>query len=910
MLIESDKIVQLRFLDFQFVLFRCGEYEVSTIVQMRAVQVDDSASNIDPGEEYSLVGPVIGVLPRFSSIYIEPLLTLPGGHVGTLVQMTEAAAYVIVGFPRSAAQRMLFAVCVQKTFQQIARKHFAKRHYAVGTIESGHDFHRHGQFLPNLRRPFRALRLTSNVIEIPTRNGSNHLLQDEKTTPSERTKLADYVASNPDGFKPNQPLRQVFEQVVNKLGLAPELKSFSYDGTWEAFKVSYGALHTADEYQRHLTAEAKPHSKWTPRPVYFQETVAMVRKWPALARKLGLIFDLEFDGKGLASQGRIRLVTDGRDHSTWTLYEVSGQTFRTRSRNSTQPTDLLPLGDESRYLFVQDDAEGLLLAANATLGSGASQYDLGSPRGTAVRRSTGLHLVDRQRKPISHKRKAVHADNELAAEDLVAGYRFDIQSSYRAETKKWYSLSERIVDGKNLDSTLENLADEGVHQLTANLHDEKNDKGEVTRHVLVNSNIVSWTGWSLCAPRPDAEEKTGEGNAPLQVKTSVKPKSLPRLRFGQQYRIRARIVDITGNSLSLADADEQMASDAYMSNPVRYLRNEPVFPPLVTMFQERSWWTTSARRPSGESDRHVVIRSHGGPEPVAIPKDVHSTRYLHTPQVALEIAESHGRVPEVAVDSRSAEINDPAVSGIRIVASGDIKTTMLLPLPSSHGEDWTRNTHYELRVVDAKENSIDVENGVIVVHLVPAARAKLSISSTIRKDELDKFRVFTDVLNAAHDMRTKACDAECWALTPATEVTVLHAVRKPLEAPKVSARVRPVIVLPEPKKPDERVVPLDDVTVSFDPKSTGRIEIHATSRVRVGDAKFVERSSIVATQSVPDGATKTPMDVQNGDAKAGTLSVPLGDTRRQTILLRARAVSRFGEYFAPGPTRPVGPGEI
>jgi hypothetical protein len=87
--------------------------------------------------------------------------------------------------------------------------------------------------------------------------------------------------------------------------------------------------------------------------------------------------------------------------------------------------------------------------------------------------------------------------------------------------------------------------------------------------------------------------------------------TLPRLRFGQLYRFRARMVDIAGNSLEVNDStlgDLENASDA-----VGYWRFEPVDPPAMVQ---------CARLTEGESLERMVIRSN---------YDVSTGAYLSTP---------------------------------------------------------------------------------------------------------------------------------------------------------------------------------------------------------------------------------------------------------------------------------------
>ena len=76
---------------------------------------------------------------------------------------------------------------------------------------------------------------------------------------------------------------------------------------------------------------------------------------------------------------------------------------------------------------------------------------------------------------------------------------------------------------------------------------------------------------------------TETGTLPL---ASAVAGSLPLLRFGARYRMRARAVDLAGNSLEVGDAlaDTLALSMGLPADPEGrvYLRYEPVAAPLVS----------------------------------------------------------------------------------------------------------------------------------------------------------------------------------------------------------------------------------------------------------------------------------------------------------------------------------------
>ena len=75
--------------------------------------------------------------------------------------------------------------------------------------------------------------------------------------------------------------------------------------------------------------------------------------------------------------------------------------------------------------------------------------------------------------------------------------------------------------------------------------------------------------------------------------------TLPKLRFGQLYRFRARIGDLAGNSLRVDDPT--LGKPEQASNAVGYWRFEPIDPPVVVH---------RTRVSEGESLERMVIRSN------------------------------------------------------------------------------------------------------------------------------------------------------------------------------------------------------------------------------------------------------------------------------------------------------------
>ncbi|WP_454320763.1 peptidoglycan-binding domain-containing protein [Streptomyces phaeoluteigriseus] len=219
---------------------------------------------------------------------------------------------------------------------------------------------------------------------------------------------------------------------------------------------------------------------------------------------------------------------------------------------------------------------------------------------------------------------------KLVAEDLVRGHRMDI---WDEEHQRWFSLHERDVEYRQPSGgpPLLTASDEGFFQ--ANLISLPPGMGDDKPYVP--EQLVTWDGWSLSAPRPglvlDIDEGSVEAHRPpnqpvevsnkamtalpLEITSKVRPGSLPRLRFGHQYRVRLRTVDLAGNGPTLAEADALMEQkDLALPGDglLVFQRYEAVPAPAV-----------APRLPlaEGASAFRMVIRSSpgSGPPPAAPP---------------------------------------------------------------------------------------------------------------------------------------------------------------------------------------------------------------------------------------------------------------------------------------------------
>ena len=243
------------------------------------------------------------------------------------------------------------------------------------------------------------------------------------------------------------------------------------------------------------------------------------------------------------------------------------------------------------------------------------------------------------------------------AEDLVRGYRLDVWDS---RTNAWHSLHLR--DGKyivgDLPFTPNDEPEEGFVELAA-AQSAPNAKDQ-HHELYLHEAIARWAGWSLSVPRPgkhlsryanakdaiprpNEDDKFAENQpeTPFRVAADYKliKGSLPPLRFGVRYRLRARAVDLAGNSLRFDDtlADTLAAVFALPRDPegFTYLRFEPVPAPLVVIRD-----AAAVTAPGSAVDRLVIRTFNDDVSKDADPADIsNADRHIIPPRAAIEMGE-------------------------------------------------------------------------------------------------------------------------------------------------------------------------------------------------------------------------------------------------------------------------------
>ena len=178
---------------------------------------------------------------------------------------------------------------------------------------------------------------------------------------------------------------------------------------------------------------------------------------------------------------------------------------------------------------------------------------------------------------------------EVWAEDVAIGYQLDVldltdEQGGAAKDQPWRSLFQRRADGGYRflqDENALNLVpdpDEGwtetvlVTEIDEQLPPIVADRDDPIRPTALrrlDDQLYRWDGWSGAVRPPGraldgtngtvaaigAKEPDVDDPVQFAVEYAVEPASLPRLRFGRTYQMRARCVDLAGDSRPLDHAE-------------------------------------------------------------------------------------------------------------------------------------------------------------------------------------------------------------------------------------------------------------------------------------------------------------------------------------------------------------------
>ena len=644
-----------------------------------------------------------------------------------------------------------------------------------------------------------------------------------------------------------------------------------------------------------------------------------LREHPHVLTALGLILELDIPpGSVPEGAGTVRVDWPAADAVTPALPPVLpqstaylGDTFLPAPHVVDPQTRVLDggmvcLDDDTRWQLAAVDVEAGRLRMTGAATSGPdptiARGDATTPKlanALPTLRTAGLTLVRAGRADDFAYRRAralaVAADDApvLYAEDLVLGYRLDVRSSDGDGT--WHPLCTRQATYRVNDVLVgeAGLLEEG-HVKAHAAH--RNDGGPL----LADEVVARWDGWSLAVPRPFPPSVVGDDPGDgtglsyrLGTDFTVPAGSLPPLRFGTSYEVRARVADLAGGGLAADDAlADQHAIGAFL-----FSRYEPVLAPTLLLPDGAD---ADNLGPAVHVAQLVVTSEGGGATTVDPVTPAQTQRVLARPLVSLTTAEWHGAlvgdadatwpVAQLAVAGR---LPDPAAVGL---------AASVVPESGSPAADavrqswraWPDTTAMAIQLQPCAAGAdlpvLSFGAGQLIVNLAPAQDIAVQLASTVAPAHVPSLAVTgwsadEGVAGLADAGLAATTSGQHPLVTPGTTLRCVHAVRRPLVDPSGGLEVaRTGGVVPVTITPTR---PLFGV----DAASTGQVDITA-SWTEVTDGVRTDLTDVPVQSLV----------VNRGDLNfAQAITHHLPDTRHRDVTYTVTAVSRFGDFFPAGP---------
>jgi hypothetical protein len=770
----------------------------------------------------------------------------------------------------------------------------------------------------------------------------------------------------------------------SKGGTVPHANDFSNASLADSF---------AAQAFYHMPAPGPPPAPQIP-DIDFHKALTFVGQHGVLQRALGLVFDLQIPIKN------IRLLQTALNTNVFVTASIQSPTGapvlspgytsitpRTHcdaSRTVFQPhantSDIngreLVVGDPTSFLphVIDFDMAGLRAsnfaaqihltenpgAIEARLVSSVVALDPATPMAPPSMRSNGLTLTQVNR-GVSFANllarvfllfDAVTDSNpvpDLAAEDLVRGYVLDVIDT---DNNTWRSTAEWVctytAGSETVTGPTSPPFSESATQAPPSVQDSPLD--DSSQQANVSEVILRYNGWSNAVPRPgdprplDAPDESGLGTdgpfSQLTIDVKPPPARLPPLRFGHTYAMRARIIDVCNNALTLDQGAGVGDSQGRVTDPMVYGRHEPITSPDL--------FSQSIPRPA-ESIKRLVIRDIDGPS-------ASSLRALSPPRCSEPFAEWHGKFDTGAggaingstptynliTGRESAHYPDPpsdpthapspitlttavpflpdplARGGVLTVVDGVLAGTpngtvpfdfASAPPPTDH---WPNFRPFGLKLVPGtapaasptQTVATDAAHRLITFALSQADTITLNLSSTCDPTDMATYGLGQFLVNP--DKNAMAA-GQYWSVTPAVQLELVYAVQKPLLTPEFS------FVSPARGAGDTFAGIIGDLTYS--PKSTSTMDVLATWGEPVDDPV---RNLPLQGPGTPNPSLRETVNSPVATAPSDTVPLPSADTqdftatdrfslrheffdtKHRNVTYQAVATSQFTEFYAPG----------
>jgi hypothetical protein len=589
--------------------------------------------------------------------------------------------------------------------------------------------------------------------------------------------------------------------------------------------------------------------------VDFHRALSFIGEHRALQRALGLVFDITVPvptalGSAVTSDFYVQLFASNVDGSPFrtassvtytpvtprTQCDASTSVFEAHASTSQLVGRQLTLGDTSSFSVYEIDVDGgglktAQFADNLKLGQEPQSGDPRSAHGSATDTPTGyappslrsagltvaavnrgLTFVGRLNRSASLLAGLPSSVPDLTAEDLVRGFVLDV---YDSDGKAWNSTARRDVTyaATGVNPSLQ-TSDEASTDAPPRMQSDPTNPAQ--QQLNLPENLIRWNGWSNAAPRPGVPlQDDGSAGSPTdpgpfsQLTITVNPTagSLPRLRFGTAYALRARVVDIAGNVIPLSAGAQIGDGAGRVSTLTDFGRHEPIGSPDI--------YNWKAQLP-GESLKRLVIRD--------LDAAAGSVRGFAPNRIAESFAELHGGfdIPVTGgttlgesfyptiVAQESARYSAGAITftspvpylpdplsrgGVLFVVDGPLAGNLVpFDFHPASGQSWPRYQPFGLALLpgSAQATSVDATKRQVTFSLTKADTVNVQLSSTLDAGDLSKlgmYRWVSEFYGGAvpAGFQQDTITGLHWSMTPFTNLQLVYAVQKPLLLPSIKS---------------------------------------------------------------------------------------------------------------------------
>jgi hypothetical protein len=716
----------------------------------------------------------------------------------------------------------------------------------------------------------------------------------------------------------------------------------------------------------------------------FHTLVSSLGDHPALLRALGLVIDVVLPDEAPRSFAPtlvcVRPHFRASDLCPRVLAELDPKRFVAVPHETGRWGGLLPLASEN-YTLVDVDVDGALLKLDGLRKVLGERARLPAPDASLTAalpslRSGGLSIVhDNRAGDLSQGlTRADQAEHQLAlgtttltAEQLIRGYVVDVWDERK---RRWRSLCARygtyaFTHDAALDRTVH---DEGFVQLAVTAHQPAAGKPILRLH----ESVARWDGWSLVAPRPGkAMSHAADPAAPpklpsndpltsagISIDWKVEPGTLPTLRFGHGYRVRARALDLAGHVVALDAAPDDEAQPA--GHDLVYRRFEPVPAPIFVLRKALDPVDNAGEA----SDRMVMRTENVGEAQDGSAGVAGGERQLVPPRASVALAEAHGSLDDAAGlprtdlygelrDRDGATLTEDPAKKVVIAAADEIVVPYIpdplargvalrdLPgtpagtatlLPFTFKDDWPAAVGLRVALEDGDNPpQWDAATRVLTVQLTKGAVVKVPISCWITEDDLELMAIWSWLRNWVDELSTsdptrllrlsgeldeaarRALQGGHWMLTPPHELVLVSAVRQPLGHPRFSQL--------HADRAAGTTATRFTGALAVSGRSTSRIELLASWTEPADLADGNKPDLAVAHEAFADELVVNQLPAPGDAIVLRTGNRPVGlyrsdedlirftgessprhefhDTRHRMVHYTARATTRFREYFPP-----------